>query len=151
MIPNGYFQHLLYEGYNGSIKKLMDMNIVHSFLDKTPGIMGMTKICLPNVHRYDSNDGMWGVTGLVVISESHLSIHTWPEIGYAAIDLFSCKYFDVELCKNHIKSFFEFNESKEKIIRRGFTEEEYNLLKMECGDSSIKKPENWMNFSLVNA
>lgn len=31
-----------------------------------------------------------GVSGVVVISESHLTIHTWPEHGYAAIDLFTC-------------------------------------------------------------
>lgn len=32
----------------------------------------------------------YGVSGVVVISESHLTIHTWPEYGYAAIDLFTC-------------------------------------------------------------
>ena len=32
----------------------------------------------------------WGVSGAVVISESHLTIHTWPEYGYAAVDLFTC-------------------------------------------------------------
>lgn len=31
-----------------------------------------------------------GVSGVVVISESHLAIHTWPELGYAAVDLFTC-------------------------------------------------------------
>ncbi len=31
-----------------------------------------------------------GVSGVVVISESHLTIHTWPEYGYAAIDVFTC-------------------------------------------------------------
>ena len=31
-----------------------------------------------------------GVSGVVVISESHLSIHTWPEIGYAAVDIYTC-------------------------------------------------------------
>jgi S-adenosylmethionine decarboxylase proenzyme len=31
-----------------------------------------------------------GVSGVVIISESHLTIHTWPEHGYAAIDLFTC-------------------------------------------------------------
>lgn len=31
-----------------------------------------------------------GVSGVVVISESHLAIHTWPEFGYAAIDVFTC-------------------------------------------------------------
>lgn len=31
-----------------------------------------------------------GVTGVVVIAESHLSVHTWPELGYAAVDFFTC-------------------------------------------------------------
>lgn len=32
----------------------------------------------------------WGVSGVVVIAESHLTVHTWPEHGYAAVDVFSC-------------------------------------------------------------
>ena len=32
----------------------------------------------------------WGVSGVVVIAESHLTIHTWPEYGYAAVDVFTC-------------------------------------------------------------
>ncbi|MEP6941307.1 MAG: adenosylmethionine decarboxylase [Betaproteobacteria bacterium] len=32
----------------------------------------------------------WGISGVVVIAESHLAIHTWPEKRYAAIDLFTC-------------------------------------------------------------
>lgn len=31
-----------------------------------------------------------GVSGVVVISESHLAIHTWPELGYASVDVFTC-------------------------------------------------------------
>lgn len=31
-----------------------------------------------------------GVSGVIVIAESHLSIHTWPELGYAAVDVFTC-------------------------------------------------------------
>jgi S-adenosylmethionine decarboxylase len=37
-------------------------------------------------HRFSPN----GVSGVVVISESHLSVHTWPEYGYAAVDIFTC-------------------------------------------------------------
>ena len=37
-------------------------------------------------HKFDPR----GVTGIVVISESHLCIHTWPEHGYAAADIFTC-------------------------------------------------------------
>ena len=31
-----------------------------------------------------------GVSGIAILSESHLSIHTWPELGYAAVDIFTC-------------------------------------------------------------
>lgn len=34
--------------------------------------------------------GDYGVTGVVVLQESHISIHTWPELGYAAVDVFMC-------------------------------------------------------------
>lgn len=37
-------------------------------------------------HRYNPQ----GVSGVVVIAESHISIHTWPEYGYAAVDFFTC-------------------------------------------------------------
>jgi len=37
-------------------------------------------------HRFSPH----GVSGVVVIAESHLSIHTWPEYGYAAVDIFTC-------------------------------------------------------------
>jgi S-adenosylmethionine decarboxylase proenzyme len=38
------------------------------------------------VHRFTPH----GVTGVVVIAESHFAIHTWPEYGFAAVDLFTC-------------------------------------------------------------
>lgn len=44
----------------------------------------------------------YGVTGVFLLSESHLSIHTWPEYGYAALDLFSCKNFDASVIKDII-------------------------------------------------
>lgn len=37
-------------------------------------------------HRFNPS----GVSGVIVISESHMSVHTWPEVGYAALDIFTC-------------------------------------------------------------
>ena len=39
-----------------------------------------------------------GVSGVAVLAESHISIHTWPEIGYAALDVFMCGSADPDAC-----------------------------------------------------
>jgi S-adenosylmethionine decarboxylase proenzyme len=45
-----------------------------------------------------------GVSGVVVIAESHLAIHTWPEFGYAAVDLFTCgEDVNPEIAFNYLK------------------------------------------------
>src|SRR3989339_816081 len=46
----------------------------------------------------------YGVSGVVIISESHLAIHTWPEYGYAAVDLFTCgDSCDPKIAYNYLK------------------------------------------------
>jgi len=45
-------------------------------------------------HRFSPN----GVSGVVVISESHMSVHTWPEYGYAAVDIFMCGSANADAC-----------------------------------------------------
>ena len=45
-----------------------------------------TTVLESHFHRFEPQ----GVTGILLVSESHFSIHTWPELGYAAIDFFSC-------------------------------------------------------------
>ncbi|CAM3972098.1 S-adenosylmethionine decarboxylase proenzyme [Bordetella tumbae] len=44
-----------------------------------------------------------GVTGVVMLSESHISIHTWPEHGFAALDIFMCGQAQPELALQHIR------------------------------------------------
>ena len=58
----------------------------------------------------------WGVSGVVVIAESHLTIHTWPEHGYAAVDVFSCspKLKQAEVRKWLAK---EFDARRTKTVR----------------------------------
>ena len=60
-----------------------------------------------------------GVSGAVIIAESHLAIHTWPEHGYAAVDYFSCGPVDCELAIRYLEEKFgaECVESKE--VERG--------------------------------
>ena len=61
-----------------------------------------------------------GVSGVVVIAESHLAIHTWPEHGYAAVDIFTCgTKVDPWKAFDHLKSALDSKKSSVNEIRRG--------------------------------
>ena len=60
-----------------------------------------------------------GVSGVVVIAESHLTVHTWPEHGYAAVDIFSCGDLDLAAGIELLIREFGAMRSEKKIITRG--------------------------------
>ena len=66
----------------------------------------------------------WGVSGAVIIAESHLTIHTWPEHNYAPVDLFTCGDIDYEAGLNTLKNLLESKHYEVKKILRG----EFNSL-----------------------
>ena len=66
-----------------------------------------------------------GVTGVVVVAESHLAIHTWPEFGYASVDLFTCgTRVDPWIGFEYIKEKLQSKRCVSKEIARGDMEEE---------------------------
>jgi len=60
-----------------------------------------------------------GVSGVIVIAESHISIHTWPEHGYAAVDLFSCGDFDYQKALDHIGDGLVSEDRIYSVVERG--------------------------------
>ena len=84
--------HLAIDGYGADPKRLSDQDIAEKFLDEYPTKIGMTKVAPPQVYLYRGEvPEDWGVSGFVVIAESHISLHTFPERRYINIDIFSCK------------------------------------------------------------
>lgn len=64
-----------------------------------------------------------GVSGVVVIAESHLSIHTWPEYGYAAVDLFTCgDEIRPEKAFEHLKRILKAGSVSVMELKRGVLE-----------------------------
>lgn len=61
----------------------------------------------------------YGVSGVVVIEESHLAIHTWPEYGYAAVDLFTCGDMDAWISFDKLKECFKAKSYSAIEIKRG--------------------------------
>jgi len=112
--------HLIVDGYGGSREKLMDEDLVHSFLDQYPDVIGMTKIMLPQTYTYHGKTPEdWGVSGFVLIAESHISIHTFPDKGYMNLDIFSCKEFDSSTSLDDIRSTFSLSDLKVWTLERG--------------------------------
>lgn len=67
-----------------------------------------------------------GITGVVVLSESHLSIHTWPELGYAGVDLFTCGHnVDPYEAYEYLKKKLQAENSEFQEIQRGVLRQQY--------------------------
>lgn len=61
----------------------------------------------------------WGLSGFVILYESHVSFHTWPEENYIALDVYSCKEFSDKKAASYIKSYLGAKKMKVKSIIRG--------------------------------
>jgi spermidine synthase len=85
----------------------------------------------------------YGVSGVVVIQESHLAIHTWPEYGYAAVDLFTCGEMNAWISFDHLKECFGSKSYSAIELKRGSV----NLLQRNDFDisSAREKAAEWRN------
>ena len=107
-------QHWLIEGYHCDAKLLSDPIAMETILQKAAEIMGAT-IVTSTFHHFSP----LGVSGVVVIQESHLTIHTWPEYAYAAIDIFTCGEIDMEAGVEYLQKALVANELKIVKMKRG--------------------------------
>lgn len=116
----GFGVHLMVDGYGCDRAKLEDINLIYDFLDESPSQMEMTKIMPPYVFRYNGlvpED--WGISGFVLIAESHISVHTFPEKHYVSLDMFSCKPFNTQQALETVRNFFRMQKYEVKILDRG--------------------------------
>ena len=86
-IENSYMvgKHCILELYDCNKLKLNDEACIRTTLTVAAKLSGAKLLNLVT-HQFEP----YGVTGLALLAESHMSIHTWPENGYAAIDVFTC-------------------------------------------------------------
>ena len=82
---DGLGLHILLELNDCNPKLLNDVDYIRRELLNTAREVGATVVG-ESFHRFSPQ----GVTGILAIAESHISIHTWPELGYAAADIFAC-------------------------------------------------------------
>ncbi len=106
--------HCILELYQCDHAKLNDEAFIRTTITMSAKIAGATLINLVT-HSFKPQ----GVTGLALLAESHISIHTWPEIGYAAIDVFTCGDHTMpeKACKLLFKNFLAKHFSFKNIAR----------------------------------
>lgn len=78
-------KHILVEFYNCDKKILNDIDKIEIYMNEAAKAAKAT-IVQSVFHVFNPH----GISGAIIIMESHITIHTWPEYGYAAVDLFTC-------------------------------------------------------------
>jgi len=111
--------HLIIDGYGNDPGIMRDEQFIYHLLDSYPARIKMTKISSPHVFKYiGSKPEDWGISGIVFIAESHISLHTFVERCYINIDVFSCKDFDAEQVVKDLKEQFKLTRLSSRLINR---------------------------------
>lgn len=117
----GFGLHLILDGYGGPKEKLADSNLIREVLSQLPSLLQMQKIADPLVIWYGGGDNPedCGVSGFVLIAESHIAIHTFSQKEFLTADVYSCKTFDIDKTVEFFKKAFELKELETHVIKRG--------------------------------
>jgi S-adenosylmethionine decarboxylase len=109
---------IIAEFYACNRDSLNDVDFIRSAMVGAAKQAGAT-IVTETFHHFSPH----GVSGAVIIAESHLSIHTWPEYGYAAVDLFTCgDTVSSEAAFNYLRDILESTQVSTMEIHRGQVE-----------------------------
>lgn len=108
-------RHILAEFFDCDSNIINSVDLVEKYMTNAAIKCGATVVqkCF---HMFSPH----GVSGVVIISESHLAIHTWPELGYAAVDLFTCgESCDPKVAYDYLKKVFSSKKGSFSILKRG--------------------------------
>lgn len=131
---NALGRQILVEYYHCDSEVLNDRDSIAAAMVKAADLAGAT-VVEEVFHIFNPH----GISGVVVIAESHLSIHTWPEYGYAAVDLFTCgDEIKPEIAFEHLKNALGAASVSVMELKRGVLEVQDRPLKHKPDLSDIR-------------
>ena len=114
--------HFMMDGYGADSATLKNEILLASMLRDIPAAMGMhiinepVVVCVGPKNRKDPG----GLSGFVMIAESHISFHTFPERGFVTIDVYTCQNdIDTEKLKTQFTDVFKIQSSDVYVQKRG--------------------------------
>ncbi len=115
--------HLTLDFHGCDKGKLADRDFIFKVLDEMPEKVGMNKFSEPQItevpEQGENSFDRGGITGFVILVESHMSIHTFPEDGYASFDIFSCKEFNIDHATKSLMEMLGAKKVEKNFIVRG--------------------------------
>jgi S-adenosylmethionine decarboxylase len=111
-------RHAIAEFYDCSQERLEDLGFIRGLMLATAEHIGAT-IVGESFHTFSPQ----GVSGVVIIAESHLSIHTWPENGYAAVDIYTCGGLNPRVGCDYLAEHLQAQDTRLQEVIRGLPEE----------------------------
>ena len=107
-------KHLLLELYRCDCEKLNDESFLRCILNRASKLANATVLNLIS-NKFEPQ----GVTAIALLAESHISIHTWPESNYSAVDIFTCgQNMMPELASQYLIEFLMAKEYSLRVIER---------------------------------
>src|SRR5436309_14596630 len=111
--------HLMLELYNCDRELLSNEPLIYRALDEFPASVQMEKVSPLHLYNIETSNPLdAGLSGFVVIAQSHISLHAWPEYGEVDIDICSCKEFSQEDAIAFAKEIFQTDDLESHFIVR---------------------------------
>lgn len=116
--------HMTLDFYGCPLQQLTDLKLCYKVLDELPAVLKMKKLTVPQVILADGNaeeggKDPGGITGFIVIAESHISLHTFARRGFISLDIYSCKEFSYEQAERYLVSIFQPKDREIYTLNRG--------------------------------
>lgn len=108
-------KHLLADFYGVQAVHLQDCTALENLLREAANAAN-AHILFSHLHSFGPGQG---ITGVLLLAESHISIHTWPECRYAALDIFMCGQAEPELALRVLEHALQPSSSKLQTVQRG--------------------------------
>jgi S-adenosylmethionine decarboxylase len=112
--------HLMLELYGCDRQILSDESLLRRVLEEYPARVEMEKVSPVHLYQIETSNPLdAGLSGFVVIAQSHISLHAWPEYGEVDIDICSCKEFSQEEAIAFAKQMFQTDDVEAHFVVRG--------------------------------